>query len=561
MDMEGPEHGELSFPADDEVDGFWGQDRIHAPRPLSPLAFEMITDTMAIGFTRAHAEYGAPVDLFTRPVNHYLYSSMRPVADPTEAARRAERYQELPRILDEVGLRWEQEWQPGLIQQVRAGRVRNYRSLSNAKLSAELERQRDDMIDQWTIHGRINFGVIAGARFADFYTETFQPTDQTEGYALLQGFVTQTVQASQELWRLSRLVRARLRVAALLTRSNGEVAAVLAGPTPELADFAQQFQAFLDEYGWRSDAVYDVADVTWREDPSIPLDSLRSYLGLEEDQNPELAFARAVARREELLTRSRATLAADPVKLATFERYYEAGRHNLPLTEDHAFWIDQSGIANVRRFLLEVGQRLVADGYLDGPSDVFYLQRQEVHEVLAAGRAGGDGGAHWRQLTASRRASVQAAGLLDPPRTLGVPPPPSTQPLDPLLDAFVNRLAGRRAAPTDGETLTVLQGHAASPGVVTGTARVVTSLAEAAKLDQGDILVCEMTLPPWVPLFAVAGGVVADTGGLMSHCAIVAREFGLPAVVGTQTGTRVILDGMTITVDGNRGEVHLPRRL
>ena len=92
---------------------------------------------------------------------------------------------------------------------------------------------------------------------------------------------------------------------------------------------------------------------------------------------------------------------------------------------------------------------------------------------------------------------------------------------------------------------------------MTGTARVVRSLADAAKLDDGDILVCEMTLPPWVPLFAIATAVVADTGGLMSHCAIIAREFGLPAVVGTQFGTTLIIDGMQITVDGGAGLVTL----
>ena len=99
----------------------------------------------------------------------------------------------------------------------------------------------------------------------------------------------------------------------------------------------------------------------------------------------------------------------------------------------------------------------------------------------------------------------------------------------------------------------IITGVAASPGTAQGTAKVVRTLVEASKLQQGDIMVCEMTVPTWVPLFATVRAVVADSGGILSHCAIVAREFGLPAVVGTRVGTTTLRDGMTITVDGGAG--------
>jgi pyruvate,water dikinase len=103
----------------------------------------------------------------------------------------------------------------------------------------------------------------------------------------------------------------------------------------------------------------------------------------------------------------------------------------------------------------------------------------------------------------------------------------------------------------------VINGVAASPGTATAKAKVVRSLAEASKLQAGDVLVCEMTLPPWTPLFSTASAVVADTGGILSHCAIVAREHRIPCVVGTMTGTSLIKDGQTITVDGSRGIVRI----
>ncbi len=128
------------------------------------------------------------------------------------------------------------------------------------------------------------------------------------------------------------------------------------------------------------------------------------------------------------------------------------------------------------------------------------------------------------------------------------------------MDALVFRLLGM-VPPEENDDPNVLRGVAGSPGVYTGTARVVRSLTEARDLEEGEVMVCEMTLPPWVALFSVAGAVVSDVGGVLSHSAIVAREFDLPAVVGSQVGTVVIKSGQTITVDGTRGVVYLDGRV
>ena len=107
----------------------------------------------------------------------------------------------------------------------------------------------------------------------------------------------------------------------------------------------------------------------------------------------------------------------------------------------------------------------------------------------------------------------------------------------------------------------MIKAVAGSPGVYTGKARVCRSLAQATdELQEGEIMVVEMTLPPWVPLFSLAGAVVSDVGGILSHSAIVARECGVPAVVGTNIGTTVINTGQTITVDGNNGVVYVDGR-
>ena len=145
-----------------------------------------------------------------------------------------------------------------------------------------------------------------------------------------------------------------------------------------------------------------------------------------------------------------------------------------------------------------------------------------------------------------------------PPVPAAPPPPPADAPFDPFMDALVVRLLGM--VPPDPDAVhddNVLTGVTGSPGTATGRARVVTTLAQATELEEGEILVCPMTLPPWVPLFSIASAVVADTGGVLSHCAIVAREMGIPAVVGTQMATSMITTGQTITVNGDDGTVLL----
>jgi pyruvate,water dikinase len=245
-------------------------------------------------------------------------------------------------------------------------------------------------------------------------------------------------------------------------------------------------------------------------------------------------------------------LADDPDTMAKLDEFYEAARYSFPLTEDHAFFIDQLYIAVFRRFILAVGDRLVAKDLVDERDDVFFLTRGEVVDALASG---GDR----RAVVAERRASFERAASVSPVSPLGTPPPPA-EVADPYMDAVVTRLLGVRP-PEENTDPDVLKAVAGSPGQYTGPARVCRSLAQATdELEEGEIMVVEMTLPPWVPLFPLAGAVVSDVGGVLSHSAIVARECGVPAVVGTTIGTTVIKTGQVITVDGNKGVVYLDGR-
>ena len=544
---------EVVFPTPDEIEGYWALDKMHAPRPITPLSFDLVVKTLAEGFTKAQAEYDCPIMVSTKEVNHYFYVAFHPIPDEAEIQRRMVNYHEkLASKVPLIGKTWEEEWKPAVIAQNIPLKTADWSVLTNAELVAKLDELTEHMRQQWWIHGHINFVLLSSSAFCDLYDKVMQPAESTEAYRTLQGFHTRSVDAARALWALSRTALASPTLKSLFSSQQGTELLAALDESEEGRDFRRQLDEFLFEYGWRHDAVYDLADVPWREDPAIPLASIKAMIDLDESEDPELQYQENVATRQRLLANLGEKLADDPETQAKFDELYEAARYSFPLTEDHAFYIDQLYISVFRRFVLAVGERLVADGVLDAADDVFFVYRDELVEALTNG---GDR----RAMVAERKATFERAGEVSAPTELGTLPPPPDVP-DPFMDALVYRLLGM-VPPEENTDPNVLKAVAGSPGVYTGPARVCRSLAQAIdELEDGEVMVCEMTLPPWVPAFSVAGAVVADVGGILSHSAIVAREYGLPAVVGSNIGTTVIKDGQVITVDGNKGVVFLDGR-
>jgi phosphohistidine swiveling domain-containing protein len=544
---------EVVFPGPDEIEGFWNLDKMHAPRPVTPLSFDLVVHTLGEGFTKAQEEYDCPVMVSTREINHYFYVNFHPIPDEAEIARRMVHYHEkLAEKVPTVGKTWEEEWKQEVMARNLPLKTEDWSKLSDSELVAKLDELTEWMRYQWWIHGHVNFVLLSSSAFCDLYDKVMEPEEPTEAYRLLQGFPTTSVDAARGLWKLGRTALASETLKELFESKDGQELLDALDESEEGRDFRRQLDEFLFDYGWRHDAVYDLADVPWREDPSIPLGSIRAMMDLPESEDPENQYQENVAAREELFARLRERLSDDQDTMAKLDELYEAARYSFPLTEDHAFYIDQMYISVFRRFVLAVGDRLVAKGVFEQADDIFYLYRDEVVDALT------DGGDK-RDVVAGRRASFERAGQVTPPSPLGTPPPPPEVP-DPYMDALVFRLLGM-VPPAENTDPNALMAVAGSPGVYTGTARVCRSLAQATDdLEEGEIMVVEMTLPPWVPLFSIAGAVVSDVGGILSHSAIVARECGVPAVVGTNVGTTVIKTGQTITVDGNKGVVYLDGR-
>ena len=234
----------------------------------------------------------------------------------------------------------------------------------------------------------------------------------------------------------------------------------------------------------------------------------------------------------------RAKLADDPERLARFEELLAYARDVGPLTEVHNYWIDRLIQSCLRGFVMRVAARLVSTGVLGVPTDILFLRRTDVPTLIRRP-------VDRQAFVAERRAEHARQAMITPPRHVGKPPEEG---------AAGDRFDGARFQATEDGTL---RGTGASAGIARGTARIVLGPADFGRVAAGDIVVAPSSNPSWVPLFGIAGGLLTDTGGVLSHAAVVAREFALPAVVGLGDATTRIIEGATVELDGTTGLVRL----
>jgi pyruvate,water dikinase len=381
--------------------------------------------------------------------------------------------------------------------------------------------------------------MASGERFAGIYAQVTGSDDQLEPYRCLLGEPNKSLECDRALWSLAVRARESGPVAEALGRDGAEALAALQD-SEEGRAWRADLDAVLEEYGRRAQAI-DFSSPTWREDPGFALDNVRRYLGAEA-LDPEGARAAHLAERERLVAAARERIVDDELR-AAFDGALRAALRAWPLEEDHAFYIDQRiwGDAT-RRALLRLGGRLVETGRLDDPDDVFHL---DLDGLRAAA-----GGADAREDARAGRRRLADDALLDPPPLIGAPPDPG-RPMDPGMAKFF----GAPGPPeVDGTTL---RGASGSGGSAEGVARVIASVDRLGEVQPGEVLVCRSTTPPWTPVFASIAALVTDTGGVLAHGAIVAREYGIPAVMGTRIGTRMIQTGQRVVVDGDAGEVRI----
>jgi pyruvate,water dikinase len=418
-------------------------------------------------------------------------------------------------------------------------RTRDYDAMSAEELARSLPQYFSETGGTFRFTTIVIFAFMRPtARLIEFLEEEFGEEGGPLAARLLQAFDNQTTEAGTALDNLVSLAAGSPAVAEVLRA--GDYAAVSSREGG--VAFLQALREHNERYGWRADSWYMAHLPTWAEDETLVMGLIGRYLS-DPERAPGAALARSLAIREEAEREAEARLPTG--KLARFRELLAASVDHVAISEDRAYWQLQIS-ASVRAPVIALGGKLVEAGAVDEANDVFYLTIDQVQAAAAQPDAD-----DWKSIVAANKAELARCEKLTPPSYLGQPPSISKAPPD--LQVVMKHLRGYGVTPSNNRRQ--INGVAASRGIVRGTARVLWGLDEGHRVQPGDILVCRTTAPPWTSLFSIAGGVVSDAGGLLSHTAICAREYGIPAVVATQVATTAIPEGATITVDGTTGRV------
>jgi pyruvate,water dikinase len=529
---------------------FWERELMHVPMQATVLDDAFMQLWIEGGFNAACEAYSMPVRNRYLRINTYEYQSIAPVGhDPAELHELGEEAERrLGAALGGQLARWENERLPEIKRALADWEAFDRQAASDEAFARHLEETVDRSVAAWRIHYLTVFPVVvAMSLFDDLYRELFAGTGALEPFRLLQGFENHSTEADRALFEVAERARASAAIRDALERGDSFRARDDLEQTPEGRAFVADLRAYLDRYGRRQDGYISISQPSWLEDPAPVMAAIRDHVfQAPRDLGTELT---ELARERELLVASdRERLAGVPEEVAgKFEFLLAAAQEASVMQENHNFWIDGQVVFSVRRVVREAGRRLAERGALDREDDVFHLTLEELREAVAA-RAG-----ELRSAVAARREELARFAAVQAPPVLGSFPP-GPPPDDPISRAIFKMFGVPQEPPAEPTTFT---GMAGSPGLVRGTARILRSLADADRLRPGEILVAPTTSPPWTPLFATAAAIVTDVGGVLSHCAIVAREYMIPAVVGTKVATSLVRDGQELEVNGDEGIVRV----
>jgi pyruvate,water dikinase len=548
---------------------FWVHDDLHIPNPVSPMYADIGGWWLKCDYM--FRRFGTPFasDWIVKIINGYVYTAAVP-AQPglhAEASEYGARY--TPRVpLDQaypaqIGayLNWTLPyyaenflawWRDRLRPEMEHNFIRfddyDYDSASLVQLAILLEDAIDMHDRHWSIHWVLNFAQFSSTLALN--AAIAKARGDSDHSALMGRLQSSTENRNwdsiEELWKIKEWIKAE----------NGAVAKEFERPTAQdvlralesssegRAFFADHVVPYQKAFGYKSMWAHEFSFTTWREDPAPIIEAIRGYLEADFDFPAEL---RKVAA--DLAAAQAEAIDGVPEGEARAElaRALDLSLRMNPLTPDHHFYIDQGTNARVRLVLIAIGRKLAADGVLADPEDVMYLRYNELR-VLMAGAFPGD----VQELVSDRRDEREAAFELRPRDWVGTATEEAVAFPYLALWGFPEKL--HRKPP---ESAGHVAGLPASAGVVEGTARIVLSPEEFDAVEKGEIVVCRMTSPAWVVLFTRISGLVTDAGGMASHPAVVSREFGIPAVVGTSDATRRIQTGDRVRVNGSLGGVEI----
>lgn len=562
----------------------WQRDVTHFPMPMTVLDGYLV-DVATRGFDHGVRVYRLPFATKMRRFWAHVYyhdSDQDPAQPPAEPAPPV---RDIEDAAYDLGRTWEREWLPELLEHLAWWRAFDLEAADDAALLDHL----DDTLRRLERVFRLHFEIVfplgrAKRRFTELYTELFQPASPLAPLALLQGFENLTTRAGHAAWKLRDAQPLSPEAVAALTSKDAGAAWRYLSEEPALERLRAAMLAYLEEHGRRTHYVA-LSAPTLLEDPTPIVKLLQDALR-RPDYDPEEQRHEKAAERERVVAEAREALRGYPASVRDeFDARLAQAQVATRLNEDHNYLIDYSTTGAARLVALACGARLVASGTLAAAEDVRHLTFGEIRDALAA-RPRPD----LRPLVAEREAEFHRFANTNVPYEFGPlpgssepavpaptagtpiagtptagtpsagapsasPEPPNPIPADEGAGAVTG--TGRGTGTPSATRARTLTGTPGSPGVARGRARVLASMREATRFQPGEVLVAPITAQTWTPLFATAAALVTDHGGMLTHSAVVAREYGLPAVVAVGNATTTLRDGMLVEVDGDRGIVQI----
>ncbi len=550
--------------------GFWEREESHYPDPLMPITYTTFVPAVNRAFRLLCDEMSLLIETMeVREIGGYIYQRVVPLGGKDRKAPPAWIMPLLIRMVPQLRKRiagsvrairediagkwldaWDMEWKQALISRAEQIRSKNLHTLLDGELARHIEESRGFLRDSTELHMKINGSVqLILAKYA-FACQELLGWNESQMMRMFCGLSEMS----------SAPVRALAALAQYAQSQHGLVQDITSGvPLPELLhrypDFAQKFNDYMRAFGCRA-IRYELAFPTVAETPETILRLLTEQLQRNYSPDDDSRFLKK-QRRNQL------TLAGNILKKKTeadrirFKKVLSRAEKAYPLREEHGFYDRDVPLALLRYALIEAGNRLVERGHVNKMNDVFFLSYDELIETLKSGSS-------IREIVHHRQCERNWVLAHPGPASYGKRPssPPSmesfpeearfsaTAVLWTIEKTFEAERSGRVQA--DAKRI---QGIAASAGRYTGTVRIVHGESEFGKIQPGDILVCPITSPVWSMVFPSIGALVTDSGGILSHSAIIAREYRIPAVVAAGNATGLLKDGQLVTIDGSSGMV------
>lgn len=510
------------------------------PDPLSPLFADMVRPAVAQGLRTVLRRYFndrslQPGDMDFPTINGYAYYYYS-----REGMLRL--LKQSPQAVAALGGRsqfnGEELWEsahPAYQRVVANWAGRSADAMPSRQLLTGVQALLDAACEYYsTVQALIPLAASAELPFTRLYTSLAKQADGPAAATFLVGFESRPVQAERSLWALAEWCRSQPELTAALL-ANRELTGL-----PGVEDFHARLDEHLAHFGHTVHNLDFMVPVP-ADDPRPVLDTLRWFLS-GQGCSPDERLAKQSADREAAEAKLFERL--DPARKAILQPLLAKAQHLGPVREDA---LADVGLAwpVMRRMLRTLGSRLVDIGVLSEPDEVFWLHRAELDELCEHLDAFGGPRASLAELVEQRRTDWRGQRAAQPPQLL---------PRNAWYKMF-HRLMPAMETAQKGP---VIKGLGVSQGRITGPARLVRGPEDFGEMLPGEVLVSPITTPAWTPLFVMAAAVVTDVGGPLSHSSIVAREYGVPAVLGTGIATRRIRTGMLITVDADRGTVTLP---